>query len=98
MGDLFAQLKERRVLPERQVQDVILQLVAAVAGLHRNNICHRDIKPENILLERSQLNSRGVVVMVSFLLPFSDAMHYIHAGCSSVMHSHRINFSLALIT
>lgn len=67
MGDLFVLLKKRRVLSEPQVRDIVVQLVGAVAGLHRNNICHRDIKPENILLERSQLNPRGgVVIMVSF--------------------------------
>lgn len=66
MGDLFVLLKKRRTLSERQVRGVILQLVIAVAGLHGNNICHRDIKPENVLLERSQLNPRGVKIMVSF--------------------------------
>ena len=66
MGDLFVLLKKRRTLSERQARGVILQLVMAVAGLHRNSICHRDIKPENVLLERSQLNPRGVNVMVSF--------------------------------
>lgn len=66
MGDLFVLLKKRRALTERQVRDVVVQLLAAVAGLHRNNICHRDIKPENILLERSQFNPGGVKVMVSY--------------------------------
>lgn len=66
MGDLFTQLKKQEALKERDVRDVVLQLVMAVAGLHRNNICHRDIKPENILLERSRLNPRGVVLLVSF--------------------------------
>lgn len=65
MGDLFTLLNKRQALTERQVREIVLQLVAAVAGLHRNKVCHRDIKPENILLECSQRNRRELVLMVS---------------------------------
>lgn len=95
MGDLFRQLKKRRVLPEHQVRDVVLQLIVAVAGLHRNNICHRDIKPENILLERSQLNLRGVVLMVSFPSGLLEA-RVLHATCFLVYCFSRIRVSFPL--
>lgn len=64
MGDLFVLLKKRKALSEKHVRDVVVQLVTAVAGLHRNNICHRDIKPENILLESSGLNPPGFIFKV----------------------------------
>lgn len=64
MGDLFVLLKRRKALTEKHVRDVVIQLVTAVVGLHRNNICHRDIKPENVLLERSGLNPPGLIFKV----------------------------------
>lgn len=68
MGDLFVLLKKRKALTEKHVREVVMQLVTAVVGLHRNNICHRDIKPENVLLERSGTDSPGLIFKVMMVL------------------------------
>ncbi|CBJ30164.1 phosphorylase kinase gamma, testis subunit [Ectocarpus siliculosus] len=64
-GDLFNELRRRRALPENVVREVIMQLIIAVAGLHRNNICHRDIKPENILLKHSDVDPRRALLKLA---------------------------------
>lgn len=64
IGNLFVLLSKRKALAEKHVRDVVIQLVTAVVGLHRNNICHRDIKPENVFVKRSGLDRPGLVFKV----------------------------------
>lgn len=49
-GDLWALLRQKKVLPENTVRFVAAELVSAIHCLHTEGIVHRDIKPENILL------------------------------------------------
>ncbi|GBG29141.1 Protein kinase, putative [Hondaea fermentalgiana] len=49
-GDLWALLRQKKLLPEDTVRFVAAELVSALHCLHAEGIVHRDIKPENILL------------------------------------------------
>ncbi|KAJ3157202.1 Serine/threonine-protein kinase Nek5 [Geranomyces variabilis] len=55
-GDLDAYLKSRRnePLPEQQIWQWTVQLLLAVAHLHKHKVLHRDIKAKNIFISRDQ--------------------------------------------
>lgn len=74
-GDLFRLLRRHPVLPEQEVRSFTLQVVRAVARLHRRSMVHRDIKPENILLDvsnRGGVESRGDSV-IQVMFPHSSS-------------------------
>ena len=52
-GDLFFHLHDKRgrVFPEEKAKFYVVELVAALDFLHKNNMIYRDLKPENILLD-----------------------------------------------
>ena len=53
-GELFDNIIEHitkgKMYSEKQVSEIILQILSAINYCHKNGICHRDLKPENILL------------------------------------------------
>lgn len=51
-GESLASLYYERVMPWRELCVVILQVLDALAALHRLGIVHRDLKPDNVYLER----------------------------------------------
>ncbi|KAI8593314.1 kinase-like domain-containing protein [Geranomyces variabilis] len=55
-GDLDAYLKSRKnePLPEQQIWQWTVQLLLAVAHLHKHKVLHRDIKAKNIFISRDQ--------------------------------------------
>ena len=60
---LARRLRERGALPPDELKRIMLELVSAVAELHRTHLLHRDIKPENILFVngRATLADAGAV-------------------------------------
>lgn len=48
-GELFDRIVQQGRFTEHDAAIVILQMLEAIAYLHKNNIVHRDIKPENVL-------------------------------------------------
>lgn len=48
-GDLFDRIERRGPYPEDEAAALVEQVIAAVAYLHRQNICHRDLKPDNLV-------------------------------------------------
>jgi calcium-dependent protein kinase len=53
-GELFDNIIEHitkgKMYSEKQVSEIISQILSAINYCHKNGICHRDLKPENILL------------------------------------------------
>ncbi|MEJ2694880.1 MAG: serine/threonine-protein kinase [Candidatus Thiodiazotropha sp.] len=43
-------LKERKVLPEAELKEILIPLLDGLERIHAANIWHRDIKPSNILI------------------------------------------------
>ena len=50
-GELFDRIIEQKKMTEKQAQDIIKQILSAVAYLHSRKIIHRDLKPENLMFE-----------------------------------------------
>jgi len=68
-GDLFQIIDDNQTLPEQILKSIALQLVSALAYLHKNRIIHRDMKPQNILI-----GARGTVKLCDF--GFARALSY----------------------
>lgn len=57
-GELCERISSRSHYSETEAAECFVQLLQAVAHLHRNGIVHRDIKPENILYMRPEPDPR----------------------------------------
>jgi serine/threonine protein kinase len=44
-GDLYHYLKEKRILPRGEVQQLACQIVEGLDQMHQNDFAHRDLKP-----------------------------------------------------
>ncbi|CAD8067556.1 unnamed protein product [Paramecium primaurelia] len=65
LGDItLYNYKKEKKLHEKQIIDIIYQVLKGVNFLHQNGIIHRDIKPENILLQNGivKLADLGICV------------------------------------
>ncbi|CAD8158655.1 unnamed protein product [Paramecium octaurelia] len=65
LGDItLLNYRKEKKLQEKQIIDIIYQVLKGVSFLHQNGIIHRDIKPENILLQNGivKLADLGICV------------------------------------
>lgn len=51
-GDLQDYIQNRPCLPEADVRQIISQVLAGLAIMHKQDFAHRDIKPKNILIQQ----------------------------------------------
>jgi calcium-dependent protein kinase len=69
-GDLFDNIIEHitkgRMYSEKQVSEIILQILSAINYCHKNGICHRDLKPENILLLNKENEENNKIKIIDF--------------------------------
>jgi calcium-dependent protein kinase len=52
-GELFDRLVQCKRFSEEYAKDVLWQMLATVAYLHKQGVAHRDLKPENFLYEEA---------------------------------------------
>lgn len=64
--DLGTLLKQRGRLPLSQIQDIVVQIAAALDYAHVQGVVHRDIKPSNVILETSTNGSKSRAVLMDF--------------------------------
>ena len=50
-GEVYDKIRCRATYTERDVAEVVRQIMSAVRYMHQNHVCHRDLKPENLLCE-----------------------------------------------
>lgn len=50
-NELFAYIKARKFLNEKEAKHIFLQVLDGVNYLHRHKIIHRDLKPENMIID-----------------------------------------------
>ena len=48
---MYDKIRSRATYTERDVAEVVRQIMSAVRYMHQNHVCHRDLKPENLLCE-----------------------------------------------
>lgn len=48
---MYDKIRCRATYTERDVAEVVRQIMSAVRYMHQNHVCHRDLKPENLLCE-----------------------------------------------
>jgi serine/threonine protein kinase len=62
-GNTFAQeIAAGRVFSQRQVIEIVNDLLSVLAFVHRNDVIHRDIKPSNLICRKSD----GKTVLIDF--------------------------------
>jgi eukaryotic-like serine/threonine-protein kinase len=69
---LDQRIKREGALPERDIIDVMLQVLSALGAAHDKGIIHRDLKPENVFLMRRP-GSPAVAKLLDFGI--SKAIH-----------------------
>lgn len=50
-GHLLKLMKEKKILEETEILDIICNVFEAVSFIHCHGIIHRDLKPENIVIQ-----------------------------------------------
>ena len=64
-GDLYTATKNQN-LSEKQVANIIYQILLALNNLHKMKIMHRDLKPENILISKKEENGLYRIKLCDF--------------------------------
>uniref|UniRef100_A0A3B0MR33 Aurora kinase n=1 Tax=Theileria annulata TaxID=5874 RepID=A0A3B0MR33_THEAN len=54
-GDLYSYLMRKKRIPEKEVCEIMFQVIWALRTCHDKHIVHLDIKPENILLDQNNV-------------------------------------------
>lgn len=69
-GELFDNIIEHitkgQMYSEKQVSEIVLQILSAINYCHKNGICHRDLKPENILLLKKEGEENNKIKLIDF--------------------------------
>jgi len=55
-GELYDKIVDEGEYTENEAREIVIQILAAVEYLHKNQIAHRDLKPENILCSATRNN------------------------------------------
>ncbi|KAL4484966.1 hypothetical protein ABPG74_020143, partial [Tetrahymena malaccensis] len=88
----FLECRQKKLLPSKQEKEIMLiQMLDAIAYLHRFDVVHRDIKPSNFLL---QFDQKGIPTIKICDLAFASALKY---NKSRVTISKIVNKSLFTI-
>ncbi len=65
-GELLEYVIKLPNFDEYHIKEIMLQIMSAVAYLHKNSITHRDLKPENILVDSNSNNDNINIKIIDF--------------------------------
>ncbi|MCB8760057.1 serine/threonine-protein kinase [Planktothrix agardhii] len=63
--NLLQELQSQGLWNEKQIKNLLLELLPILQNIHSKQVIHRDIKPENIM-RRSRSGSKGEFVLIDF--------------------------------
>ena len=63
--NLLQQLQSQGLWNEKQIKNLLLELLPVLQDIHSKQVIHRDIKPENIM-RRSRSGGKGEFVLIDF--------------------------------
>ncbi|EAN32472.1 Protein kinase domain protein [Theileria parva strain Muguga] len=93
-GDLFSYLMRKKRIPEKEVCEIMFQVIWALRTCHDKHIAHLDIKPENILLDQNnvvKLADFGLSAHINFSNPSNGLNNSNGDDSSNGINSHGLN-------
>lgn len=80
---MYDKIRCRATYTERDVAEVVRQIMSAVRYMHQNHVCHRDLKPENLLCSEGEGKSMVIKIADFGLSKMFNAGEVLKTSCGT---------------